>query len=197
MIEDGVRKSLILVKASSHLVVHSKFSFFLKAAKKRKGLSPIQKRKWEREARRPLSYCTSFTLVGLLILVTNWNLSGLASIPLLVSMNPRNFPACTLKEHLVGFRRMSYFLTDCRISLRSLVCYTLLLFLISCPQHIPQGSSRFDGWTHRPWVTGRWRHHFLGRKAWHCSSNFPSSTWRRFGGNPVDPSWFGCILSRW
>ncbi|MCI61613.1 hypothetical protein A2U01_0082870, partial [Trifolium medium] len=31
-----------------------------------------------------------------------WHFSGFASIPLRVSKNPRNLPACTPKEHLAG-----------------------------------------------------------------------------------------------
>lgn len=115
-IEGDVMKFMILVKASLHSIVHSKFSFSLKAEKKKKDLSPIQERKREREGRRLVSCCTSFTLVGLLISMITWHLLRFTSIPLLFNIYPMNFPSCTPKENLVGFRRMSYFLTDYWIS---------------------------------------------------------------------------------
>ena len=53
----------------------------------------------------PVSFCTSFGFRGgrkpLIALI--W--SGFTSIPLWVTMYPRNFPDPTLKEHLDAFRR--------------------------------------------------------------------------------------------
>ena len=39
---------------------------------------------------------------------TTFILSGFASIPLLLTMKPRNYPADTPKEHLAGFSFMLY-----------------------------------------------------------------------------------------
>ena len=41
---------------------------------------------------------------------TTFILSGFASIPRLLTMKPRNFPADTPKAHLAGFSFMLYFL---------------------------------------------------------------------------------------
>ena len=45
----------------------------------------------------------SLTFDGGSISSTTFILSGFASIPLLLTMKPKNFPAETPKEHLAGF----------------------------------------------------------------------------------------------
>jgi len=47
----------------------------------------------------PTNLCISLMLVGLLIASNVLHLSGLASMPLCVSMNPKNFPSPTPKTH--------------------------------------------------------------------------------------------------
>ena len=58
--------------------------------------------------RRPMRRCTFLTLVGLRISMIALHFSGLASIPLWVSMNPRNLPRSTSNMHLSGLRRRLY-----------------------------------------------------------------------------------------
>ena len=57
---------------------------------------------------------TSFTDVGLLMAMMAAHLSGFASIPLSVSMKPKNFPASTPKTHFSRFslRRVNLDLLD-------------------------------------------------------------------------------------
>jgi len=85
------RNSLTLVKASSHSLVHSNFSFFLIEAKKANALSPAHDRILDKAAILPVSCCTSLMLQGLLMLMMACHLSTLASIPRLVSKNPETF----------------------------------------------------------------------------------------------------------
>lgn len=95
----NVRNNLILEKASSHSLVHSNFSFFFRATKKRKALSSAQERKQDKVVRQSVICWTSLTLAGLLMLMMAWNLSRFASTALFVNMKLRNFPTCTLKKH--------------------------------------------------------------------------------------------------
>ena len=60
-------------------------------------------RNLERVASLLFSLCTSFNELGLVILRIASHLSGLASIPLYVTMNPKNLPAMTPKKHFWGF----------------------------------------------------------------------------------------------
>ena len=53
----------------------------------------------------PVSCCMSLTVFGLFISMIALHLSGLASIPLIVSMNPKIFPSCTPNEHSFKFNR--------------------------------------------------------------------------------------------
>ena len=54
----------------------------------------------------PLRLCTSFMFLGGVISIMARILSGLASMPLWDTMNPRNFPAVTLKARLPGLSFM-------------------------------------------------------------------------------------------
>jgi hypothetical protein len=67
----------------------------------------------------PVNCRTSLMLDGFLMSMRVCHLSGLASIPLLVSMKPKNFPAWTPKEQLARFKRMLYFLTCWGVSFKS------------------------------------------------------------------------------
>lgn len=93
-----------------------KFSFILRGWRTKEIVSPVQERKRDRVVKRPVSCCTSLILVGLFMSMKTWHLSRFSSIPLFVNMKPRNFPGCTLKEHIVGFIRMLYFLADYKTS---------------------------------------------------------------------------------
>lgn len=60
------------------------------------------------------SCCTSFTKVGLLMLIMDWHLSKSVLMPLWVNMKCINFHTWTPKEHLFGLRCMLYFLIEAK-----------------------------------------------------------------------------------
>jgi len=62
----------------------------------------------DKEVCRPISLCTSFKFYGFCKSRMVAHLSGLASIPRAVSMNPRNFPVATPNTSLVGFNLLLY-----------------------------------------------------------------------------------------
>ena len=95
-------------KARSCSSPHLKFLFFLSTSKKGLYLSEDLEMNWFKVASRPVSLCTSLTHCGDLSLAIAFTWSGLASIPLWLTMYPRNFPDDTLKLHLVGFGFIQY-----------------------------------------------------------------------------------------
>lgn len=56
----------------------------------------------DKEVMHPDNCCTSFTLLGLHMLMTAKHQSGFTLMPRFVSINPRNFYTWTLKEHFFG-----------------------------------------------------------------------------------------------
>src|SRR6266540_2180615 len=52
---------------------------------------------------QPVSFCTSFSLVGEFILKMSLSFSGLTSMPRYDTMKPRSFPDGTPKTHFSGF----------------------------------------------------------------------------------------------
>lgn len=116
-----------------HILWSTLFSLSsFRVAKKRKALSLAQERKRDKVTRRPVRSCTSLTLAGLVTSMISWNLSQLDYMPFFVSMKTRNFPTLTLKEHLVVFKCMLYFLMNYRPSskfaawLRPLAVFTIM-----------------------------------------------------------------------
>ncbi|RDY09026.1 COBW domain-containing protein 2 [Mucuna pruriens] len=89
-------------KASSHSSVHVNLPPFLRVANKGVDISAAFEMKRANAMTFPMNCCTSLTL---LMFVTAWHFSGFASMPLSVSMKPRNFLARTPNEHLFGFNR--------------------------------------------------------------------------------------------
>src|SRR6266508_3199851 len=59
--------------------------------------------KWLSAAMQPVSFCTSFSLVGEFILKISLSFFGLASMPWYDTMKPSNFPEGTPKTHFLGF----------------------------------------------------------------------------------------------
>src|SRR5205809_6514620 len=59
--------------------------------------------KWLSAAMQPVSFCTSFKVVGEFILNLSLSFSGLASMPQYDTMKPSNFPDGTPKTHFPGF----------------------------------------------------------------------------------------------
>jgi len=76
-------------------------------------------RKCASDVRRPTNGWISFRFLGLLISAMEAHLSGLASMPWAVNMNPRNLPADTPNTHFSGLRRMLYLRTWWKTSFRS------------------------------------------------------------------------------
>ena len=77
----------------------------------------------------PVSFCTSFGFRGGCKLLMALILSGFTSIPLWVTMYPRNFPDPTPKEHLDAFKRNLCLLRISKMFIRSVRCSdTNLLF---------------------------------------------------------------------
>ena len=92
--------------AASHSNVHSKVFPFFRKEKMGMAFRADAAMNLEREAILPVRHCTSFTIVGLFISRIAQHLSGFASIPQFMSINPRNFPASTANAHLYGFSLM-------------------------------------------------------------------------------------------
>lgn len=98
---EDTRNSFMFKNTSSHLLIHLKVSFFFSVEKKWNILSSAQERKWDKAVGRLISCWTSLTLEGLLVPMLAWNFSGVAFVPLLINMKPRNFPAWTKYEQLL------------------------------------------------------------------------------------------------
>lgn len=126
-------------------MVHSNLSFFFKAVKKRKALSSTFERKWDMAARRLISCSSSFTLVGLLVVMASWHLSRSLSIPFCVSMNHRNFLARTLKENMARICHISYLFIDCRSSSNSSMGSPPLCLCLAC-RRVPRQINRCSSW---------------------------------------------------
>lgn len=79
--------------------------------------------------RRPVKCCNSFFLLGVGVLRTTFVWGGLTSIPLWVTINPRNLPALTPKTLLVRLSFMLYVRISRNIFFRSWACsLQVLLF---------------------------------------------------------------------
>jgi hypothetical protein len=101
-----VRYAFKLEKASSHSSDHSKA--FLRILKKGRHLSVEREMNLFNAASRPVSCCSCFVVFGDCISRTARIFSGLASIPLLETIYPRNFPEDTPKAHFEGFNFIPY-----------------------------------------------------------------------------------------
>jgi hypothetical protein len=101
-----VRYAFKLEKASSHSSVHSKA--FLRILKKGRHLSVEREMNLFNSASRLVSCCSCFVVFGDYISRTARIFSGLASIPLLETIYPRNFPEDTPKAHFAGFNFIPY-----------------------------------------------------------------------------------------
>jgi len=88
-------------KASSHSLLQT--NVFRRILKKGKHLSFDQEMNRFKAAILPVNCCSCFVVRGACISSTAQIFSGFASIPLLETMNPRNFPDETPKAHFAGF----------------------------------------------------------------------------------------------
>jgi len=114
----------IATKASSHSLLHHNLSvffsvftigliFFVNFGKNR-----------DRDVSLPTRLCTSFKVAELCVSRMAEHLSGLAFIPLWVSMKPKNFPPSTPNTHFAGFNLMLNFQSRPNTSFRSLRCWS-------------------------------------------------------------------------
>lgn len=114
-----VRNSFNSANPSSHSVVHRNFSLFFKHLKNGNARSTNLHMKRDKEATLPLSRCTYFTLLRLHIWMIALHFSKLASIPRLVSIQPKNLSACIPNEHFSVFSLRSNPLMVLKVSFRS------------------------------------------------------------------------------
>jgi len=116
--------AFIATKASSHSLLHwNLFTFFnvftigyIFSANLGKN------RDWD--VSLPTRLYTSFKVAGLCVSRMVEHLSGLASIPLWVSMKPKNFPPSTPNTHFVGFNLMWNLRSRPNTSFRSVRCWS-------------------------------------------------------------------------
>ena len=98
-----MRNCLSSSKALLASGVQVNFLEALSSLKKGKPFSPNQDMKWLKAAMHPVSFWTSFTLVGGFILVTASIFSRFAMMPRLLTIVPKSIPKGTPNTHLVGF----------------------------------------------------------------------------------------------
>ena len=104
---------------------------FVPFSVRKKGLSLSIKWAMKRPntTKRPVRYCNSFLLPRADVSKTALIWSGLTSIPLYVTINPRNLPMLTLKTHLAGLNFMLYALIKRNVSSKCWACsLRVLLF---------------------------------------------------------------------
>ena len=116
-IRGSVRYCLISMNARSHSSFHKVRLAFLRVAKKGLKWSMNWEIKPPRVANRPVSYWIPFLEMGADDCKMALSCVGLASIPLWVTIKPRNRPTLTPKAHFKGFSFIPYSLR------RSNVCW--------------------------------------------------------------------------
>ena len=106
----SVRYCLIAKNALSHSSFHSARLTPLRVVKKGLNRSVNREIKRPRAANRSVSCWIPFLELGADACKMALSCAGLASIPLCVTMKPRNHPALTPKAHFRGFSFIPYFL---------------------------------------------------------------------------------------
>ena len=104
----SVRYCLISMNARSHSSFHSARLAPLRVAKKGFKRSVNWEIKRRRAANRSISYWIPFLELGAGDCKMALSYAGLASIPLWVTIKPRNQPALTPKAHFKGFSFIPY-----------------------------------------------------------------------------------------
>ena len=107
-IEGSVRYCLIAMNAWSHSSFHLARLVALKVAKKGFKWSVNREIKRPRAANRPASCWIPFLELGASDCKMALSYAGLTSIPLWVTIKPRNRPTLTLKAHFKGFNFIPY-----------------------------------------------------------------------------------------
>ena len=111
-------------QSSIHPVVFAPFS----VRKKNLSLSVNWVMKCLSTARRPIRRCNSFLLFRVDVSMTTLIWSGLTSIALWVTINPKNLPALTPKANLARLSFMLYALIKRNVSSKCKACSLLVLF---------------------------------------------------------------------
>ena len=116
------RNFLISSKAVWQSLFHSNFLAFFKA--RNSGRHFLAEHEMNRPSAvfLPLSFWSSFKVLGAFILRMASIFSGFGSMPLCEIMNPKNFPAFTPKTHLSGLSLILYLSKVSSICSRSLAC---------------------------------------------------------------------------
>ena len=104
----SVRYYLIAANAWSHSPSHSARLAPLRIVKKGFNRSMKREIKRLRASNRPVSYWISFLEVGAGDCKVAFSCRGFASIPLCVTIKPRNLPALTPNAHFSGLSFMPY-----------------------------------------------------------------------------------------
>ena len=139
-------------KALWHSSVHS--NAFFRTLKNGKHLSVALETNLLRAATRPVRDCTSLIFCGGFISRIALIFSGLASIPLCETMNPRNFPEATPKAHLLGFNFILYRLSVLKVSCKSSKCLPSSKLFTNISSTY---TSTFRPiWGRNMWLTSRW-----------------------------------------
>ena len=113
-----VRQRLISSNACSQSLVYPIALALFNVRKKDLNLSVNQAMKRPSVARRPMRRCSSFLQLGADVSMIAWIWSGLTSIPLCVTMNPKNLLALTPKAHLAEFNFILYAFIKQKVSSR-------------------------------------------------------------------------------
>src|SRR6266702_4539631 len=108
--------------ATTHSLVHSNPCHLCNRRKKGRHLLADLEMNRFKAAVIPVSFCTSFGFRGACksLMALIW--SGFTSIPLWVTMYPKNFLEPTPKEHFEAFKRTLCFLSILKILVRSCTC---------------------------------------------------------------------------
>ena len=114
----SVRYCLIATNAQSHSLFHSARLTPLRVVNKGFKRFVNQEMKRPRAANRPVSCWIPFLEVGAGDCKMALSCSGLASIPLWVTIKPRKWPTLTPKAHFNRFSFMPYFLRRSNVCCR-------------------------------------------------------------------------------
>jgi len=114
--------AFIATKASSHSLLHWNLSIFFNVFTIGLIFFANLGKNRDRHVSLPTRLCTSFMVVGLCVSKMAKHFSGLAFIPLWVSMKPQNFPPSTPNTYFARFNLMLYLRSRLNTSFRSGRC---------------------------------------------------------------------------
>ena len=106
-----------------HFSFHPAWSTPLRVAKNGFRRSVNREMNRPKAANRPVSYCTPFLEMGAGEYRIALSCAGFSSIPLCVTMKPKNRPTLTLKAHFKGLSFIPYALRRSKASCRCVVWF--------------------------------------------------------------------------